>query len=271
MQSYRTGAVIALAAAAALVGLWATCATAAPPESAQACSAPHEIVRFDTALPRTAGLLGGGRALKIVAFGSSSTAGTGASSPANAYPARLESELRLRLPNVEVVVLNRGIAGEDAKQMLARLDASVIAEKPDLVLWQVGTNAVLDDYKLSNEEMLVRAGLDRLKATGADIILIDPQYAPKVIVKPEATRMVHLLETIGRQGRVGVFHRFAVMRHWYVALHMRFADFVAPDGLHLNDWSYRCTAKLLADAIVDAAGPTAPIASARRVARGPRA
>src|SRR2546430_2735722 len=118
MQSYRTGAVIALAAAAALVGLWAT--PAAPPESTQACSAPHEIVRFDTALPRTAGLLGGGRALKIVAFGSPSPAGTGASSPANAYPARLESELRLRLPNVEVVVLNRGIAGQDAQQMRAR-------------------------------------------------------------------------------------------------------------------------------------------------------
>jgi acyl-CoA thioesterase I len=271
MQSCRTGAVIGLAAAAALLALWATRATAAPPESAQACSAPRKIARFDTALPRTARLLSEGRPLKIVAFGSSSTAGTGASSPANAYPARLEGELRLRLPNVEVVVLNRGIAGEDAKQMLARIDASVIAEKPDLVLWQVGTNAVLDDYRLANEEMLVRAGLDRLKATGADIILIDPQYAPKVIVKPEATRMVRLLDAIGRQGRVGVFHRFAVMHHWYTALHMRFADFIAPDGLHLNDWSYLCTAKLLAGAIMDAAGPSAPVANVQRTARRPRA
>ena len=29
--------------------------------------------------------------------------------------------------------------------MLARMDKSVIAEKPDLVLWQVGTNSVLRD------------------------------------------------------------------------------------------------------------------------------
>ena len=32
--------------------------------------------------------------------------------------------------------------------MLARLDSAVIAEKPDLVLWQVGTNSVLRDKAL---------------------------------------------------------------------------------------------------------------------------
>ena len=34
-----------------------------------------------------------------------------------------------------------------------------------------------------------------------------------------------------------------------------FEAFLSPDGLHMNDWSCRCFAKVLADAIADAATP----------------
>ncbi len=34
---------------------------------------------------------------------------------------------------------------------------------------------------------LLHDGIARLKATGADVVLIDPQYAPKVIAKSERT------------------------------------------------------------------------------------
>ena len=50
------------------------------------------------------------------------------------------------------------------------------------------------------------------------------------------------------------------MRDWHDVEHMPFEAFVAPDGLHMNDWSYACVAKLLAAAITEAA--TRPIASA---------
>jgi acyl-CoA thioesterase-1 len=36
---------------------------------------------------------------------------------------------------------------------------------------------------------------------------------------------------------------------------MPFEAFLSPDGLHMNDWSYNCFAKALADAIADAATP----------------
>ena len=81
--------------------------------------------------------------LTIVAIGSSSTQGVGASSPAASYPSRLEAELRKRFPQVDIRVINRGKGGEDAPEELARLERDVIAEHPDLVIWQLGTNAVL--------------------------------------------------------------------------------------------------------------------------------
>ena len=57
---------------------------------------------------------------------------------------------------------------------------------------------------------------------------------------------------------VALFRRFAVMRYWREDEHIEFDTFVSPDGLHMNDWSYACWAKVLSGAIAEAAStPTA--------------
>jgi hypothetical protein len=240
---------------------------AVPPAAAEkavavspACSAPLELTRLGQPLSHTARLLAAGAPIKIVAIGSSSTAGAGASSPSASYPNRLAIELAQRLPKAQFTVLNRGVNGEEAAEMLARFDTSVIAEKPDLVLWQVGTNAVLRDQPLSPASSVIQEGLARLKATGADVILIDPQFAPKVIEKTEAKSMVKLIATAAKQYSVNLFQRFAVMRHWRERDGIAFDTFVSPDQLHMNDWSYACVAKVLSGAIAEAA--TRPTVSA---------
>ena len=43
---------------------------------------------------------------------------------------------------------------------------------------------------------------------------MDPQYTPKVIKKPSAARFVELFGKLRRDVQVGVFRRFAIMRHW---------------------------------------------------------
>ena len=68
--------------------------------------------------------------------------------------------------------------------MLARFDADVIEEAPDLVLWQVGSNSVLRDHP--TPAALIREGIEILKANGADVIIVDPQFAPKILAKPDA-------------------------------------------------------------------------------------
>src|SRR5215813_8499873 len=54
-----------------------------------ACAVATDQVRFDFPLPRTARLLVSGLPIKVVALGSSSTRGAGASTPAACYPSRL--------------------------------------------------------------------------------------------------------------------------------------------------------------------------------------
>jgi lysophospholipase L1-like esterase len=217
------------------------------------CAIPPELARFEHALTRTSAALRSERTVKIVAFGSSSTEGAGASSRAATYPSRLALELARAFPGRRFNVLNRGIGGELTANMMARLETDVIAEKPDLVLWQAGTNAVLHDSPLKPNAVLLHKGIGRMKAVGADVVLIDLQYAPKVLAKPEAPTMVGLIAATAEAEQVEVFRRSDLMRHWHEVVGLPFSSFLSPDGLHLNDWSYRCIAKALGIAIAEAA------------------
>jgi acyl-CoA thioesterase I len=257
-----TAHVVAPAATPAVAAPQQTTTARATPD---ACSAPTALAHFDYPLRRTARRLANGDPLTIVAIGSSSTAGAGASSPAASYPSRLAVELRERFPNRDITVLNRGVNGEQTNNMLARFERDVIAEHPQLVIWQVGTNSVLRDQPLRRHAIELHEGIDELKASGADVVLIDPQYAPKVLAKSETDDMVEQIALAAKAESVDLFHRFGIMRGWHETEHLPFDAFVAPDELHMNDWGYACVAKLLASAIAETA--TRPVASAARAPR----
>src|SRR5262249_60364556 len=122
-----------------------------PPRGAAdhpACTAPANAYRLDHPLRRIAQRVATKEPITVVAIGSSSTAGAGASSSAASYPSRLEVELKERFPHLTIKVLNRGVGGEEAADMLARFDKSVLAEQPDLVVWQLGTNTVIRHHRI---------------------------------------------------------------------------------------------------------------------------
>ena len=237
------GAAFALALAGSIV------LVAAPARAQGGCSAPAEFAWLEHTPGNIRDRVARKLPIKIVAIGSSSTAGFGATSSAATYPSRLEAELKARLPGLPITVLNKGVGGEEAAQMVARFDADVIEESPDLVLWQVGSNSVLRDHPTAGE--VIRQGVERLKASGFEVILINPQYAPKILAKPDVDRAVDVITATARDAEVGLFNRFMVMRNWVEREKMSFDKFLSPDGLHLNEWSYACIAKLLATAILE--------------------
>jgi acyl-CoA thioesterase I len=230
---------------------------------APGCDAALYPVRFIHPLTHVAEKLKEHRPIVIVAIGSSSTAGAGASSPAANYPSRLQVELNRRLLGQSITVVNRGINGEEVGDMLKRFDKAVIAAKPDLVLWQLGTNSVLRNHPLLDHGAAIRAGLDKIRSIDADVVLIDPQFAPKVIAKPDAAHMVALIAMTAKQDDVDLFPRYDMMRRWSTVDHLSFASFVSRDGVHMNDWSYACLAQGLGMAIAEAA--TRPMLSAKMV------
>jgi lysophospholipase L1-like esterase len=223
------------------------------------CVAPPYLIRFENELPRTARRLASEAPVVIVALGSSSTAGAGASSADAIYPARLATELQDRWAGQPLTVLNRGINGEDAREMLARFDADVTSQNPDLVIWQLGTNWLLQGGSLTEFDALLRDGIRRLVTARSDVVLVDPQFAPQVIAKPDLPALIRLLSDIAEEFNINVFRRCAIMRHWHEVAGIPFDDFLSEDELHMNDWSYDCMAKLLAAAIAGAATASATV------------
>src|SRR3982074_2805458 len=219
------------------------------------CLPPKGGAKSMGSLPRVASKLAAGEPVVIVAFGSSSTAGFGTTSPEYTYPNRLSHQLHRQYPTANITVVNRGEGGEDAPEMMKRLQTSVLDLKPDLVIWQVGTNAVLRNLDPAETAKLVEEGISRIQAAAADLVLVDPQYSPKVNERAEsAGKMVKLLSKVAELRHVGFFPRFEVMREWHEKQSIPIDNFVIADGLHMTDWGYACFAQLLGDDIIKSVG-----------------
>ena len=246
--------------AALLLGMVLPVRAQAP---ASGCNVSVDQVRLANPLVRFAHKLMSGEPITLVAIGSSSTAGAGASSAAASYPNRLAIELNQHFPNHSFTVINRGVGGEEVGDMVKRFDSAVVSAKPDLVLWQFGTNSVIHDHKIGDHDTSIRDGLKKIRSIGADVVMIDPQFSPKVIVKAGIASTIELIATTAKEEDVDLFPRFNVMKHWSVVDHIAFETFVSPDGLHMNDWGYACMAKGLGVAIAEAA--QRPVVSAKAV------
>ncbi|TPQ35248.1 SGNH/GDSL hydrolase family protein [Bradyrhizobium guangdongense] len=221
----------------------------------------HPLENFKTALAGTG-------PVRIVAMGSSSTAGL---DNVVAYPARLELYLRRHFkdhdqrPNIRIDVLNRGKGGEEAPQEVKRFDADIFADHPSLVLWQVGTNAVFRQKEFNFDEVVSKI-VEGLKVLGdhptMDVVLIDPQYTTAMLFDESAElaeKMVLAIRTAAQNARVNLFQRWALMRHWHVRNNASFEQLVAPDDgllLHQSDWSTMHVARALRSAILKAVGAT---------------
>jgi hypothetical protein len=142
--------------------------------------------------------------------------------------------------------------------VLPRFERDVLAFRPQLVIWQTGSHAALGAGDVEAYAAAIREGIGRLKAGRMDIVLMDPQFAPRVLARPLHARVVDSIGAAAHDTKVAVFRRFAVMQHWVSSGQYRMDDVVSRDGLHLNDLSYGCIARLLADSLATAARAVPP-------------
>src|SRR5260370_15895558 len=177
------------------------------------CDTHLDLVGFKYPLAHLTQSLKRQRKTRIVAIGSSSTAGEGKIVP---YPCRLELALRDRFHGRMIDVLNRGIGGQEAPDQLSRFEPDVIGEAPALIIWQVGTNAVFrkEQYNFDDIAGLIATGLDWLAGLPMDVCFMDPQYTT-ALVKPEqvkfAEQMVSLISATAEKASSHAFPRFHLM------------------------------------------------------------
>ena len=227
--------------------------TTPPQIPVKALPLEHDLTNFATRLEGTG-------PIRMVALGSSSTAGEGDIPP---YPHRLEMLLRASLSNRWIDVLNRGLGGEEAPKECKRIASDVLTENPCLVIWQIGTNCVWQsapDNPPSQDETIAELtrGIDLLRQSGTiDIVLMDLQYLPAVLTPATidaSNAMVEAIAGVARSKSVNLFRRFDLMKRWHDIGRVPFDRMVDPTDsarLHQSEWATGMVATALRDVILD--------------------
>jgi acyl-CoA thioesterase I len=218
------------------------------------CRASRRLLELGNPLESARVAIADKKELRIVAMGSSSTQGYGASNPAFAYPAQLKMNLDKLLPGVGVHVFNKGVGGEDAEEEVKRMKADVNEYKAQIVVWQIGTNSAIRRTPLDKFAEKLRAGIDIGRALGPEFVLMNLQYVPAVVALPDEEEYARVTAEVAKEKSVGLFRRFEIMRAWYND-GMPYAQFVTNDGLHLNDFGQKCVGRLLSLSILNAIKP----------------
>lgn len=235
-----TAAKAAVLALLSLMAVAAAPSARAEPPATPACAVPANLVESPYGLPHVAERVSRGEPIKIVALGSSSTEGAGASSPQATYPSRLEAELRQIWPKAVVTVINKGVGGEQARHMLARFPRDVLAEAPDLLIWQTGTNSALAEGDIEALVEDIDRGIELAHSAGIDVLLMTPQHSPRFERVRNKQAYLDNIAIIATLNRVPVLPRYEMMKHWLDSGQMSDRDMIDPDGLHLTDRSYFC-------------------------------
>lgn len=226
-------------------------------DAAPICRPPSSVLQFNNALPQLANALTSEQSIRIVAFGSSSTRGTGASGWDKTYPQIMLGRLKEQFPTKLIEVHNRGNGGELASHMLARLESDVLSIRPHLVIWQTGVNDAIRRVQPASFRQTVEAGLAKLADDKVDVVLLDQQLYPGASEIPDYPRFLQALHEIGANFGVPVFGRYELMDHLVKSSQFTIDELLAADRFHQNDVSYRCLGVALADALsVAIAQPT---------------
>jgi len=246
LQPFDLSRALAVTMAICLAGT----ALMAPPASAK----PVEPARL--ALIHVTQRLARAAPLRIVAFGSSSTEGIGASSPAATYPKRLEVWLRVALrDNVEVI--NAGVGGEDSDDMARRIPA-VIGLRPDLVIWQTGSNDPLRGVPLDRFVTQTRDGIVALRAAGTDVMLMEPQDCAVLRAHAGSLDYRDGLRKLAVEMQVPLVRRYDLMHEWLAERLVKPHDLLFSDGLHMTDGGYALLATEVGREILALTGHVGP-------------
>jgi acyl-CoA thioesterase I len=140
------------------------------------------------------------------------------------------------------------MSGEVAEGASARMKDTVLRVKPDLVLWQVGTNDAIRHVDLDTFKACLRRTLAWLKHNRYDVVLVDPQYSDDLVKDSFYADTVAAVAEVANEAGVLLVDRFDAMKELSKSRGDKF--YMTPDNLHLNDTGHRCMAEQLARAIV---------------------
>ena len=141
--------------------------------------------------------------LRLLVLGDSLAAGYGLAAE-EAFPAQLEKALQQA--GHDVTVINAGVSGDTTAGGLARLDWA-LADRPDLVLVELGGNDALRGLPPEETRANLNAILEHLSRAGAKVLLAGMQ-APRNLGEQYTTAFNRVYPQLAKQHRVAFYPFF---------------------------------------------------------------
>jgi hypothetical protein len=179
-----------------------------------ACLVPSELALTGMSLPHAREAARQRRRLSILAAGGISTAGQMAQGAALTYPARLAARLSQRLPQLAIEVANRGVTGPSPLSRVERLGAGLAETHPDLVIWAPGSTEAGQSDDPDSFAATLLEGVDRVRDAGADLVLIDLQFAPSIARVANLAPYNEAIAGVASSREVPLLRRSDLMRLW---------------------------------------------------------
>jgi hypothetical protein len=218
-------------------------------DPAPRCEVPAYLLTSESTLPKVADAVKNGRPLDILVIGSRSS--TILASEASAYPARLQAMLKEKLPALTVNVAVELQPKKTAQDVTAGLAKLLEGKRPILVVWQTGTVDAMRSVDPDDFRGAVGDGVAALQNTGADVILMNPQYSPRTETMMAPEPYLDNMRVVAQQRDVPLFDRFAIMRQWNDS--GEFDLFSTAHGIDLAKRVHDCLGRALSTFVVDAA------------------
>jgi acyl-CoA thioesterase I len=223
-------------------------ATTAPPPLSPSCDAPATDIAATAPLPNVAKAIAEHKTLEILAVGSASMETIGSANGVKSYPVQIEDLLKAALKGVDVDIINRGTGGEVAQTSSDRIHSEVGLTKPDLVLWQLGTNDALARVDPEQFTEVVKSTIDWLKGQGIDVVLVGLQYTSRFARDENYFAIKRALDRIAKEENILYIKRYDAMK--FIAQTRAKVNLMTSDNYHLSELGTQCMAEHVAHAMV---------------------
>ncbi len=179
-----------------------------------ACDVPASLLGSEVDLSRATNQLKDQHRLIISVVGTGSSSLPGPDGAHFAYPARLEDTLKRQLPGNEIKVTAHVQSKQTTADMLGGLDKILAEDKPGLVIWQAGTADAINGVETEDFRSSLEAGVDKIQAAGADVILMNMQYSPRTASMLDVSAYADVMRRVAQQHSAVLFDRLAIMQYW---------------------------------------------------------
>ncbi len=152
------------------------------------------------------------------------------------------------MKGIYVEIVNRGVAGEVAETTADRITSEVTLAKPDLVLWQLGTNDALSRVAPEDFDATVRNTVEWLKSQDIDVVLVGLQYTPRFAKDMGYSEIRQVLKKIAADENILYVRRYDAM--CFITKARAKEQILSRDNFHPNDLGYRCMAEHVARAVI---------------------